>query len=424
VSLREGYKETEIGIIPEDWKLSNLKDLVLDMHQGINTVTENIKYHDTGIDILQAKHITSGYIDFSDPRKVSNEDYVKYKDKYQPKLNHILLTNIGTIGKVILVREKINFLIAWNLFLIKSNEQMINPNFLLNFFKKLDSEKYYDRFLTGNATKFINKKFMGDIKIPLPPLEEQKKIADILSTIDQKIDLIDTQINDTGVLKKGLMQKLLTQGIRHSKFKESEIGRIPAGWEVQQLGDLTSLTAGGTPSTTIKEYWTPKEIPWLSSGEVNKKIVHDTDNMISENGLKNSAAKLVPKNSILIALAGQGKTRGTVAITEIELTTNQSVASILPSEKLEMYFIYHNLNARYEELRSMSTGAGGRGGLNLAILKSVKIALPPLEEQKQISQILSTTDEKLSSLREKKEAYETLKKGLMQKLLTGEVRVK
>ena len=145
--------------------------------------------------------------------------------------------------------------------------------------------------------------------------------------------------------------------------------------------------------------------------------------MISQSGLDNSSAKLLPKHSILIALAGQGKTRGTVAISEMELCTNQSVAAILPSKKVAPYFLYHNLDSRYEELRSMSTGSGGRGGLNLAILKSVLIALPPLEEQKQIAEILSTTDEKLETLRAKKEAFEILKKGLMQKLLSGEVRV-
>ena len=117
------------------------------------------------------------------------------------------------------------------------------------------------------------------------------------------------------------------------------------------------------------------------------------------------------------------KIRGTVAITEIELTTNQSVASIFPSEGLDMYFIYYNFDSRYEEIRAMSIGIGGRGGLKLAILKSIQIALPPLEEQKKIAEILSTADEKLENLKVKKESFEELKKGLIQKSLTGKVRV-
>ncbi|MGJ0372365.1 restriction endonuclease subunit S [Aliarcobacter cryaerophilus] len=295
----------------------------------------------------------------------------------------------------------------------------------LKFLQNNIQPKVYQLVATsvGSTVQSLRKPIIEALKIPLPPLEEQKKIANILSTVDKKIAFVEENINATEELKKGLMQKLLTEGIGHTDFKDSELGKIPESWEVKSIGSLTSLTAGGTPSTQIKDYWNPKEVPWLSSGEVNKKIINFTDNMISKQGLNNSAAKFIPKYSVLIALAGQGKTRGTVAISEIELTTNQSVASILPSEKLDMYFIYYNLDSRYEEIRSMSTGVGGRGGLNLAILKSIKIALPPQKEQKQIAEILSTVDKKLENLKEKKQSFEELKKGLMQKLLTGEVRV-
>jgi type I restriction enzyme S subunit len=275
----------------------------------------------------------------------------------------------------------------------------------------------------GSTVQSLRKPIIEALKIPLPPLKEQEKIADILSTSDDKIEAIATQIEKHETLKEGLLQKLLSEGIGHTEFKDSELGRIPVGWEVVTINTTCNVTAGGTPSTKVQNYWEPSEVPWLSSGEVNKKIVYSTDKMISNEGLNNSSAKLIPRHSILIALAGQGKTRGTVAITEIELTTNQSVASIMMKKEVDPYFLYHNLNGRYEELRGMSTGSGGRGGLNLAILKSVKFAKPPLEEQKQIANILSTADEKLEVLRDKKEKYETLKQGLMQKLLTGEVRV-
>ncbi len=279
------------------------------------------------------------------------------------------------------------------------------------------------KLVTGSTVYHIYGNDMKKFRINVPPLEEQKKIADILSTVDQKIAFVEDNIAQTKELKKGLRQTLFNTGINHSSFKNTDLGKCPESWEIKKLGDITTLTAGGTPSTKIKEYWTPKEIPWLSSGEVNKKIVFNTENKISVVGLDNSSAKLVPKNSVLIGLAGQGKTRGTVAITEIELSTNQSVASIFPNDNLDMYFIYHNLDSRYEEIRAMSTGVGGRGGLNLAILKSIKIALPPIEEQNEISKILKTVDKKLEVLKDKKESFEELKKGLMQKLLTGEVRV-
>ena len=100
------------------------------------------------------------------------------------------------------------------------------------------------------------------------------------------------------------------------------------GWQSLIVKEFSRLTAGGTPSTSKMEYWSNGTIPWLSSGEVHKKRIRYVDGYITEDGLKNSAAKLIPIKTLLVALAGQGKTRGTVAITEIETTTNQSIAPL------------------------------------------------------------------------------------------------
>ena len=399
--------------LPDTWQEVKLKDIAtfsqglqVGVEEQVSTPSDNYVRFIRIVDYTQKNE---------DIRFVENKG-----QRYFASKSDIVMVRYGTPG---LVGRGIEGIIANNLFKINLDQKIANNDFFEHLLK---SSFVQNKLQSGSASTTmpaINFSTLNTVVIPLPPLEEQKKIADILSTVDKKIAFVEENINATEELKKGLMQKLLTEGIGHTEFKDSELGRIPESWEVKSIGSLTSLTAGGTPSTQIKDYWNPKEVPWLSSGEVNKKIINFTDNMISKQGLNNSAAKFIPKYSVLIALAGQGKTRGTVAISEIELTTNQSVASILPSEKLDMYFIYYNLDSRYEEIRSMSTGVGGRGGLNLAILKSIKIALPPQKEQKQIAEILSTVDKKLENLKEKKQSFEELKKGLMQKLLTGEVRV-
>ncbi len=399
--------------LPDTWQEVKLKDIAtfsqglqVGVEEQVSTPSDNYVRFIRIVDYTQKNE---------DIRFVENKG-----QRYFASKSDIVMVRYGTPG---LVGRGIEGIIANNLFKINLDQKIANNDFFEHLLK---SSFVQNKLQSGSASTTmpaINFSTLNTVVIPLPPLEEQKKIADILSTVDKKIAFVEENISVTEELKKGLMQKLLTEGIGHTEFKDSELGRIPESWEVKSIGSLTSLTAGGTPSTQIKDYWNPKEVPWLSSGEVNKKIINFTDNMISKQGLNNSAAKFIPKYSVLIALAGQGKTRGTVAISEIELTTNQSVASILPSEKLDMYFIYYNLDSRYEEIRSMSTGVGGRGGLNLAILKSIKIALPPQKEQKQIAEILSTVDKKLENLKEKKQSFEELKKGLMQKLLTGEVRV-
>jgi type I restriction enzyme, S subunit len=196
----------------------------------------------------------------------------------------------------------------------------------------------------------------------------------------------------------------------------------PEGWKLIQVGNYAKLVSGGTPSTRIKNYWEHGDILWMRSGDVHKKRIFSVEGRISKQGLENSSATFIPKNSVLVALAGQGKTRGTVAINKVELSTNQSVAAIIPKKELDYEFLYYNLDARYEILRRLSTGDGGRGGLNLQILKNIWCMIPALPEQRKIADILSAWDEAIAKTEQLIAALQTRKKGLMQRLLTGEVR--
>lgn len=187
-------------------------------------------------------------------------------------------------------------------------------------------------------------------------------------------------------------------------------------WKVKRLGEIAELTAGATPSTTRIEYWENGSIPWMSSGEVHNGQIFDTEKRITQIGYDNCSTKLVPANSVVVALAGQGKTRGTVAITRIELCTNQSLCSILPNKSFNSDFLYFYLNSKYEVLRQISSGDGTRGGLNLQMLRDFPIPLPPLSEQRRIAQALTALDELIAATNEKLEQMKAYKKGLMQQL--------
>lgn len=187
-------------------------------------------------------------------------------------------------------------------------------------------------------------------------------------------------------------------------------------WEQRKVGDISTITAGGTPSTKELSYWEPKEIPWLSSGEVHKKYIYDTDEMISEKGLINSSAKWVEKDSVLIALAGQGKTRGTAAITRVPITTNQSIAAIKFDNILNPDYAFQNLDLRYDELRNISSGDGTRGGLNKQLLSDLEIMFPSLEEQKQIGAYFYNLDHLITLHQRKCDEAKQLKKFMLQKM--------
>lgn len=152
------------------------------------------------------------------------------------------------------------------------------------------------------------------------------------------------------------------------------------------------MITGATPSTSKSEYWDNGTISWMSSGEVNQKSVFRTERKISQLGYDSTSTTLIPIHSIVIALAGQGKTRGKVAITEIELCTNQSLCAIICNELVNYKYLYYYLDSKYEELRAISNGDGTRGGLSLKLLKPYKFTLPPLKTQERIVSILDRFD--------------------------------
>ena len=197
------------------------------------------------------------------------------------------------------------------------------------------------------------------------------------------------------------------------RFKEFE---LDDEWEQLKLGDHANILTGGTPNTSISSYWEPKEIPWMSSGEVNRKRLDKTDNMISNDGIRNSSARWVKKHSILIALAGQGKTRGMVAVNNIPLTTNQSVAAIEPDKTLNYEFVFQNLSKRYDELRLISSGDGSRGGLNKQIVSDISIACPNVNEQELIGNFLADFDSLITMNQHKLDKLKNLKKAYLSEM--------
>ena len=252
------------------------------------------------------------------------------------------------------------------------------------------------------------------IEVAVPSLEEQRRIGTYLSEIDTLITLHQRKCDKMSELKKFMLQKMFPKN--GEQIPEIRFSGFTDPWEQCKVGEISTITAGGTPSTKEMSYWEPKEIPWLSSGEVHKKYVYDTEEMISEKGLNNSSAKWVEKGSILIALAGQGKTRGTAAIARIPITTNQSIAAIKFDDILYPDYAFQNLDSRYDELRNISSGDGTRGGLNKQLLSDLEIMFPTLEEQKKIGDYFRSIDTLITLYQRKCDELKNFKKFMLQNM--------
>lgn len=202
----------------------------------------------------------------------------------------------------------------------------------------------------------------------------QQRIVDELDLLTGIIDKKNAQLRDLDALAQSIFYEL---------FGDPSAAFYNQCDSSRKIGDFSKCIAGATPSTKVDSYWNNGIIPWLSSGEVAKGRVFSTETMITQEGYDSCSTRLVPKGSILVAMAGQGKTRGTVGISGIELCTNQSICSIVVNDKIILPdFLYYQLKLLYNELRSISNGDGGRGGLNLKLIQGFSVIVPEIEKQK------------------------------------------
>ena len=204
-------------------------------------------------------------------------------------------------------------------------------------------------------------------------------------------------------------------------YKQTEVGVIPEEWEVRPLGELASVSAGGTPSRSNPQYWNG-DIPWVTTSEVDFYIITRAEQFITKEGLSNSAAKLLPPGTLLMALYGQGKTRGKTGILGIEAATNQACAAILLYRTVSPAFIFHFLSSQYENIRKLSN-TGNQENLNGSLVRAISILCPPLAEQRAIAEALSDVDGLLGALDRLIAKKRDLKQAAMQQLLTGQTRL-
>ncbi len=196
---------------------------------------------------------------------------------------------------------------------------------------------------------------------------------------------------------------------------------IPEGWKLSTIEEISKVASGGTPSRKNQDYW-GGSIPWVTTAEVKFGVIFDSSEKITELGLNNSSAKIFPIDTILMAMYGQGKTRGQVAKLGIEATTNQACAAIMLREEYDVDFYFQFLMSRYEHIRDMSN-SGGQENLSAGIVKSIQVTVPPLLEQREISKVLSVWDKAIATTEKLLANSQKNKKGLMQQLLTGKKRL-
>lgn len=271
----------------------------------------------------------------------------------------------------------------------------------------------------GRAHGLLNvsvKEFFRDVAIYVPLPKEQQKIGDFLSATDKLIGEQTKKLNSLKTHKKGLVRQLFPQGnettpkLRFPEYVNDD------GWIASTIANIASISSGGTPSRTKNEYW-GGEIPWVSTTLIDFNTIYSVNEYITDSGIKNSSAKLFAKNTILMAMYGQGKTRGQVAKLGIEASINQACAAFRLNDSVSTDFVFQNLAARYEEIREISND-GGQKNLSATLIKKIPFFYPDIKtgEQQKISKCLASIDKLIEEQTKKVQSLKCHKKGLMQKL--------
>lgn len=370
-----------------EWKMLGE---VCDVRNGFAFKSNKLK--DKGEPILRIGNIQNRKIKINDLKYFDRLDYKENLEPFIVKKGDILIAMSGaTTGKIGMLESENNFYLNQRVGKFEPIKGVIDNNYLYHYLLSKTNDIY---ILAGGGAQpnLSSITLLEKLSIPLPPLavqEEIVRILDTFTTLETELEIaLEAELELREKQYDYYRNKLLT-------FKQNEV-------EWKTLGEISrKIYSGGTPKTGVAEYWEAGTIPWMSSGEVNFGTIYQTEKFITAKGLANSNAKFVPVNSIVIALAGQGKTRGKVARIKIELTTNQSLAALtFNNNTVSSDYVYHYMVTQYEKLRQISSGSGTRGGLNLKIISSFPIPLPPLSEQKRIADILDKFDTLTTSISE------------------------
>ena len=288
----------------------------------------------------------------------------------------------------------------------------------------LNSDEFHQQIYAsaqGGTRLALKYSSLSKLKVQFPFLLEQKKIASILTSVDEVIETTQKQIDKLQDLKKATMKELLTKGIGHTEFKDSELGRIPKSWEVRFLDDVTKRGSGHTPAKQNPSYWNGG-VKWVSladSSRLDKGFIYETDKEISEEGLANSSAVLHPEGTVVLSRdAGIGKS----AVLAEEMAVSQHFMAWRCENRTDNWFLYYWMQKTKPMFETVAIGSTIKT-IGLGYFKQLKMAYPPLQEQKSIATKLLSIDRHIGKLNGKLAQIQSLKKSLMQDLLTGKVRV-
>lgn len=431
--MKAGYRQTEVGEIPEDWDSSVIGNYISEISMGpFGSDIKVSNFKSQGVPVLSGENLRSHRLEDGFKNYVTHEKAKSLK-KAVASRGDIVVTHRGTLGQIAFIpnnSEYEKYVISQSQFRVKFDEN-INPSWAALYFLSrrgsnalLEAKGHTGVPAIAQATTTFRKLF-----IPLPSRNEQDRIVALLTDADALIVSQERLIEKKRAIKTATMQHLLTGKKRLPGFgvdkgtKQSQLGEIPEDWEITTIGKFTRWLSGGTPRRDRPDFWSG-EIPWISASTLKTIEISSSDQMITKEAVA-AGSKMAPVNSTLLLVRGSALHNEIRAgLVTAPVAFNQDVKALVPLNGLHPKFLTYYILAKAEDLLKLVSSAGNTAGvLDTNIVKGFHFLKPPEEEQDAIVKVLTDFDLELSHLQSRLLKARDLKTGMMQELLTGRTRL-
>ena len=437
--LQDTYREIKIGRIPKDWRVLKFREVFGFIKTSSHSKKEMV-YSETDSEIYNvhygAIHTTykEQILDFEkyDVPRITDDSKLPREDQFLIDGDLVIVDaseDWGGMGECVELKNTVGKKVIGGLhtYAVRDKVNAFARGFTGYIFKNTIVRNKLASYANVSKVYGITKGNISNIPLVIPPLPEQQKIAAILSTVDEQISTTEQIIEKSKELKKGLMQKLFSEGIGHTEFKDTKIGRIPKDWDLEKLNDNVLKVGSGVTPKGGSSVYLKEGIPLIRSQNVlYGKLQLNGVACIDVPQYKKMKNSQLQENDVLLNISGASIGRsGVVSKNILPANVNQHVCIIRTTERINASYLSSYLisNGGQNQIFRLQAG-GNREGLNFQHIRSFKIPLPSVSEQQKIATILSEADAKIEKEQTQKAKLDQLKKGLMQQLLTGKKRVK
>ncbi len=418
MELKQGYKQTEVGVIPDEWQSETMLRLsrqIMD-YRGRTPKKLGMDWGGGDIPALSAGNVKMGFVDFSEECHFGSEAlYARWMTRGDVAKDDILFTTEAPLGNVALVPDDRKYILSQRTIILRVDPERASSRFLFQMMLSDGFQRRLADYSSGSTAKGIQRRTFEQLFVALPPLPDQRAIAAALSDVDALLDGFKRLIAKKRDLNRAAMQQLLTGQTRLPGFHGE--------WDVKPLKGIVQTPITDGPHLTPQ--FLKDGVPFLSVNNLvdNKIDLHDL-RFISQEDHEVFSRKCKPRrNDILL---GKAASVGKVAIVELEAEFNiwSPIAMVRVSDKNDPRFVYYQLQSS-DIVRQIAvlTNSSSQGNIGMGDIEKLHLALPPLSEQAAIAAVLSDMDAELSALEAKRDKTRALKQGMMQELITGRTRL-